>query len=149
MVFNIVFSSTFKIDTDEIKYVLNSETFNEFFEDIAEVNSAIVKRIATCDEALKFIVKKLDDDKYKSQDLADDATPENAFNEMLTNLIDDNIDAIMYALEKEEEEEEDEEDEEEDPKMSKVIQTELNGRMVYIVVSEKDGILDACIKDVY
>jgi hypothetical protein len=83
--------------------------------------------------------------------LADDATPENAFNELLTNLIQDNIDGIVYALEKneKEEKEEDEEDEEEDPNMSKVIKTELNGRMIYIVVSEKDGILDACIKDVY
>lgn len=105
MVFNIVFSSTYKIDADEIKYLLKSETFNEFFEDIAEVNSSVVKRIVSCDEALKFIVKKLDDDKYKSNYLADDATPENAFNELLTNLIQDNIDGIVYALEKNEKDE--------------------------------------------
>jgi hypothetical protein len=34
-------------------------------------------------------------------------------------------------------------------KMSKVIQTELNGRMVYIDVYEENGIIHASVRDVY
>ena len=34
-------------------------------------------------------------------------------------------------------------------KMSKVISTELNGRTVYIVVYEENGIIHASIRDVY
>ena len=41
------------------------------------------------------------------------------------------------------------ENEPECPKMSKVISTELNGRTVYIVVYEENGIIHASIRDVY
>jgi hypothetical protein len=112
MPFNITFSCDYEVSNDCIKYVLDSKTFCEYFVD-EKVSCNIVDAIVACDEALKFLVEKLDDDEYLKQiQISCDETPEDSFCGVIKHLIEDNIDAIRTILIENESEESDEKSDE-------------------------------------
>jgi hypothetical protein len=98
MGFNIVFSCSYEINTDSIKYALDSKIFCECFTD-NDVTPELTDKIVACDKALKFIVEKLDDDEYiKDVDLSCDETPEDSFCGVVKSVIRDDLDAIKSIL---------------------------------------------------
>jgi hypothetical protein len=100
MGFNIVFSCSYEVDADCIKYALESKTFNECFTDDDIITCDLVERIVACDEALKFLVEKLDDDEYiKDVEISCDETPEDSFCGIVEFAIKNNLDAIKTILE--------------------------------------------------
>jgi hypothetical protein len=114
MPFKFVFSCD--VDVDGVKEVLDCKSFVENFTDDYEVTWDLIEKIVCCKKALEFIVEKIDDDIDVELDY--NTTPEDAFNLMIQNIIEEYIDAIKTILEENgsdsESESESESDEESD-----------------------------------
>jgi hypothetical protein len=95
--FNIVFSCAFEIDVYNIRYTLDSKSFAGDFTDDKIVTWQLVEKIVCCKKALEFIVERLADD--KEVELYTNFTPEEGFNGLIKNIIEEYIDDIKTILE--------------------------------------------------